>query len=255
MPSVQVVIPCYNEAERFDAGAFAQCLDAQPGTSFVLVNDGSTDDTGSQLTGFEARYPERVKVVDLAINQGKAEAVRHGLLAAIDQDPDFVGYWDADLATPLAEIERFVATFEKYPATELLLGARVALLGYRIDRSPFRHYAGRIFATVASFVLALPVYDTQCGAKLMRSNERTRGLFVEPFSSGWVFDVEILARYLTLPDAGRRIRELPLERWTDVAGSKVRPQDFVIALRQLFAIHRRYRIRRASLAPETQPPV
>jgi putative flippase GtrA len=183
-----------------------------------------------------------VQVIDQNPNAGKAEAVRRGMLAAMASGADLAGYWDADLATPLEAIPEFVDVFDKHPETELVLGARVALLGREIERNPLRHYLGRIFATGASLVLDLPVYDTQCGAKLMRCNEDTHKLFEEPFGSRWIFDVEMLARYLQERDAPHQIRELPLEQWTDVAGSKVKPIDFLRALGELIRVHRRYRL-------------
>jgi dolichyl-phosphate beta-glucosyltransferase len=102
-----------------------------------------------------------------------------------------------------------------------------------------------VFATLASVTLGLSVYDTQCGAKLFRCNDATRALFAEPFGSRWVFDVELLARYLTQGGAPSAIRELPLARWTDVAGSKVKPYDFARGLVELLRIKRKYGLRRS----------
>jgi len=237
-----IVIPCYNEEARFDPQGFARCLQAQPNVSFILVNDGSTDGTLARLEAFAAQYPERVQVIDQSPNAGKAEAVRKGMLAAMTSGADLAGYWDVDLATPLEAIPEFIDLLDRHPETEVVLGARVALLGREIERKPVRHYLGRIFATGASLVLDVPVYDTQCGAKLMRCNENTRKLFDEQFGSRWIFDVEMLARYLQGRDAPHQIRELPLERWTDVPGSKVKPVDFLRALGELVRVHRRYRL-------------
>ena len=240
---IHVVVPCYNEAARFDAAAFARALSQNASLSFVLVNDGSTDDTSSVLRAFAEQHPARVRVIDQPENAGKAEAVRSGMLAAFDGGADMSGYWDADLATPLDAITDFAAVLDAAPEVDIVLGARVAMLGREIERSAIRHYAGRVFATLASVVLGLSVYDTQCGSKLFRCNGATLALFADPFGSRWVFDVELLARYLERGGAPGGIRELPLARWTDVAGSKVKPTDFARGVVELIRIRRKYDLR------------
>jgi dolichyl-phosphate beta-glucosyltransferase len=93
-------------------------------------------------------------------------------------------------------------------------------------------------------VLGVPLYDTQCGAKLFRVGPEIVRLFDTPFRSRWIFDVEIVARFLCEPHSAgvdSLIHETPLVRWRDVAGSKVRPRDFVRALFELWTIGRSYR--------------
>jgi hypothetical protein len=117
-----------------------------------------------------------------------------------------------------------------------VLGSRIRLLGRRVRRSPARHYAGRVFATVASLKLRLPVYDTQCGAKLFRACGETRAAFERPFSSRWIFDVEILARLTGSlgPEAvAERLVEHPLAEWADVGESKLRLREALVAGLQL----------------------
>ena len=162
----------------------------------MFVNDGSRDATLALLRELEASDRDAFSVVDLPRNLGKAEAVRAGLAAAFGSSAEFVGYWDADLATPLEEIPRFVEVLARLPRIDLVFGARVQLLGRSVRRSSVRHYLGRVFATAVSHVIGLPIYDTQCGAKLMRRTPELEALFATPFAVGWTFDVEILARLI-----------------------------------------------------------
>ncbi len=229
---LQLVVPCYNEAGRLPEAAFLEAAHQRSDTAFLFVNDGSTDDTAGMLERLCAAGNGNLTALNLPRNLGKAGAVRSGVLAALQRNPDFVGYWDADLATPLPAVQDFVAVLDANPQIEIVMGARVKLLGRHVDRYPFRHYSGRLFATAASLALNLAVYDTQCGAKIFRVTPNTRAAFAAPFQSRWIFDVELLARYITSTgnDAANRIYELPLMTWIDVPGSKVRPWHGVRAL-------------------------
>ncbi len=159
-------------------------------------------------------------------------------------NPALVGFWDADLSTPLTAVDDFLRLAAMRPDIDVILGSRVMLMGRDIRRSASRHYLGRVFATAASLALDLPVYDTQCGAKVFRVNDALRRMLAEPFRSRWVFDIEILARYLALPveDGGAprasRIYELTVPAWHDVPGSKLRAWDFVRSIGELAAVWR-----------------
>lgn len=151
-----------------------------------------------------------------------------------------------------------LALLNEVPACEWVLGARVRLLGRRIERRAVRHYAGRVFATAASLVLGLPVYDTQCGAKLFRGSALLRDCRAAPFDSRWIFDVELLARFRALTGADAegveaRVHELPLRRWRDVRGSKV-TGGAALRAAELWGIYRTYGRRgRRGRAPRGAP--
>jgi len=221
------VVPCFNEAERIDVAAFLALVDESAPASLIFVDDGSRDQTLAVLRAIAEQRPTQVEVITLPTNRGKAEAVRQGLLRALAQGAPIAGYVDADLATPPKELCR-LAALARTGVHDVLMGSRVQLLGHAIERRPGRHYLGRVFATCASLSLGLPVYDTQCGAKLFRHTPALVSALAEPFTSRWVFDVELLAR-LVRPRPGisaiamERIREEPLLSWTDVPGSKLRP--------------------------------
>jgi dolichyl-phosphate beta-glucosyltransferase len=236
-----IVIPCFNEAGRLRTGDFSSFVGGRQDVDFIFVNDGSSDETSEVLRDICAREPRRLFLVDLPVNSGKAEAVRQGFLKGFDLGYDLLGFWDADLATPLAEISSFRDILSS-PRVQIVLGSRVKLLGRSVQRSEVRHYLGRIFAMCASLVLHLPVYDTQCGAKLFRNSEALRKVFAESFTTRWIFDVEILARFLVLEQANPGLSleattvEHPLREWHDVPGSKLKWHDFVRSAKDLTKI-------------------
>lgn len=246
MPNTVIVIPCWNEERRLPVANLRAWLASEPDVGFVFVDDGSTDGTREQLRSLEKAFPERVQVLCLDENGGKAEAVRRGVLEALGGEPRFVGYWDADLATPLDVIPEFRRVLETRPACEIVMGARVRLLGRGIERSTLRHYLGRLSATWIALALGLQVYDTQCGAKLFRNGPHLLELFRDPFLSTWIFDVEILARRIAQGRAGGRpparevVYEYPIPEWTDVSGSKLRPSAYLRAAVDLLRIRRSY---------------
>ncbi len=99
---------------------------------------------------------------------------------------------------------------------------------------------------MANLVLGMRIRDTQCGAKLI-DHALARQLFETPFLTSWIFDVELFARIETLVGAGRAagmVREVPLESWRDMHGSKLQPHNFLLApfeLLTIFFAHRKGR--------------
>lgn len=241
-PEVIVIIPCYNEESRLSQDSFLSFVDHQPGFNFLFVNDGSTDQTAEMLTKLVSQRPERFSLLQLEKNSGKAEAVRRGFLSAMGSGVPYLAFWDADLATPLEVLPYFVKAFKEEPKVEIVLGTRVKLMGRQIERRPIRFFLGRIFAFFSSLVLNLAVYDTQCGAKMFRVTDALRAIFQKPFISRWIFDTEILARYLkklelNRSEAEKYIYELPLKKWKEIGGSKVKPGDFIKAAVELLKIY------------------
>ena len=203
-------------------------------------------------------------------NVGKAEAVRAGMLRGCHKGSNFVGFWDADLATPLDHVGKFRKVFDEEPHIDMVFGARVGLLGRDIKRSMKRHYMGRVFATLASMSLGMGVYDTQCGSKMFRVGDCERGelrqVLDQPFDTRWVFDCEMIGRFAALrrgttttttttggtgttkkrpsprprPPVQQSIYEYPLHKWEDVGGSKVKASDIGKMAWGLLQIKRRY---------------
>ena len=224
---IALVVPCFNEAARLDRDAFVAFARERSDRRLCFVDDGSTDATAARLAEIAAAVPDRIAVERLPVNRGKGEAVRAGLRAELARSPRYVGYWDADLATPLAFAETLAGHLDVHQEVTLAAGSRVLMLGRPIARRAARHYLGRVAATLVSLLLRAPVYDSQCGAKLLRNGPDLAALLDAPFTSRWLFDVEILSR-IARREAGaaatvlhRRVHEVPVPEWTETPGSKV----------------------------------
>ena len=223
LPSTAIIVPCYNEASRLDIAAFTTFLQEQSNFHFFFVDDGSTDASVDCLRKICDESPENASIITLPCNTGKSEAVRQGVQKALEFPFHFIGFWDADLATPLSELVAFRAMYSNQSSVQMICGSRIKRLGSSIERHWYRHYLGRIIATSISLLLRLPVYDTQCGAKLFTRALATH-LFSDPFISRWLFDVELFAR--TIGFLGRKIAtqviyEYPLASWKDIDGTKI----------------------------------
>jgi glycosyltransferase involved in cell wall biosynthesis len=243
MPEICIVIPCFNEEHRLPVADLSAHLDAHPDQWLCLVDDGSTDKTFELIERMRTARPERILVHRLRINSGKAEAVRAGIRHATSLRVwSFIGYWDADLSTPLEEVDLLLAVLRSRPGCVLAMGSRVQRLGASVERRISRHVLGRIFATCAVQVLGFPVYDSQCGAKLFRA-DHVELMFGEPFLSRWLFDLEILVRLRNAFGAalGDVVREIPVERWRDVGGSKLRLAEMINVPREFLRIWSHYR--------------
>ncbi len=244
MQKTVIIIPCFNEEKRLNVEEFQSYAKNFPDVFFLFVNDCSTDDTILVIDRICKSNVNQMFSMTLEKNVGKAEAVRRGFLQAMDMSSmsfENIGYWDADMATPLDAIAKVTQQLEP-PEILMAFGSRVKLMHHKIDRKPLRHYLGRIFATLASIVLNLQIYDTQCGAKIFKNTPELKTIFSQPFTVNWIFDVEILARFIvlsksigkwTLEDSAV---EYPLENWHDIAGSKLRIRDFLMAPLELFRI-------------------
>lgn len=241
MPKTAIIIPCFNEKKRLRVSAFLESVSQNSDLSFIFVNDGSTDGTKDLLKALCSTNSNQLLSITLPQNQGKASAIWRGFHKAFEKQFDYIGYWDADLATPLYEINNFCKLLDT-SHLNLVMGSRVRLLNRKIERLVFRHYLGRIFATLASLILRISVYDTQCGAKLFRNTSELKAVFKSPFKTKWIFDVEILARFILIRKITKDepldtfAAEYPLEEWHDIEGSKIQFIDYLKAPWELFKI-------------------
>jgi dolichyl-phosphate beta-glucosyltransferase len=234
---IVIVIPFYNEVKRLNNEGFIEIFNTFPQYNFLLVDDGSSDNTIAVLEEFQSKFSS-IEVLKLDKNVGKAEAIRAAVLSI--SDADFISYFDADLATPFSELDKLIQFLVQNPTYKMVMGARIKLIGNGVKRSLKRHYFGRIFATIVSqFVLKVAVYDTQCGAKVI-DFQTAKQIFEQPFISKWLFDVELLKRLQKIHNLKEVVKEIPLEKWEEIGNSKIKISDFLRIPFQLFQIYRKY---------------
>jgi len=238
-----IIIPCYNEVKRLDKQAYINFLKHTPDVNLVFSDDGSTDDTISVLNDIKNAYENRVHIYVSKRNQGKAEAIRSAVLYRKTQNlkSSKIAYIDADLSVSLEECYALSKNInEKF---HFVFGSRISKLDNTIYRSSFRHYSGRMVATVISNILDVSVYDTQCGCKIFKS-DLALTVFEKPFISKWLFDVEIFFRIINLyskTELKHIAREIPLESWIDTGGSKVKLTYFFRMWYEFYLIKKQYR--------------
>jgi dolichyl-phosphate beta-glucosyltransferase len=244
MPKIIIIMPCFNEARRLPLERILSFLEQNPNANICFVNDGSTDATGKMIDDAASKCPGQITTLHLDKNSGKAEAIRQGMLQQVsNKDFKWFAYWDADLSTPLDEINRLLKHSDD--TIKFLMCSRVKRLGATVDRHVIRHIMGRVMATIISNVLKLPVYDTQCGAKLIQGEE-VEMLFADKFMTEWLFDVELIARLqkkYPQDNPHKHFLEVPVRQWKDIAGSKLKFKHMVISIFDIARIHWKYNVR------------
>jgi len=235
LPPFSVVIPCFNEAERI-GDTLRITLDYlaanAPRSELIVVNDGSTDATGTIAGKILAETNVATRLLENFPNRGKGAAVRSGLLAA--RQP--IGLFsDADLSTPLEETPKLIQPVAN-GEVDIAFGSRALDRGLIGIHQPWRReQGGRVFNLLVRAATRLPFWDTQCGFKAFRLDV-CRPILEAAQINGFAFDVELL---LLAHRAGLRIREIPV-RWNHAAGSKVRFfHDSLRMLREVIALRER----------------
>ncbi len=237
-PLSVLVVPCYNEALRLDIGRIHAMLEREPDWHFLFVDDGSTDGTALMLGELRRSFTHQVLVLTLPQNAGKAEAVRQGLLHALDQQPSptYVGYLDADFSTPPESLEPFRDLLQRRKDLQGVIGVRLELGGRHIKRELHKTVLNKTLAWLSSAVMGVRFRDPTCGAKLLRASPELRSALHRPFLSRGIFDVELISRlglYYDRSGLGPlewSLYEYPLDQWNDVGGSHRKIDDYFDAL-------------------------
>jgi glycosyltransferase involved in cell wall biosynthesis len=225
-----IVIPCYNESKRLKLDEFQDFIDSNLDYALCFVNDGSSDNTLKVLLDFQLGQEDRIHVLNMEENQGKAEAVRQGVNKIMDiSGTENVGFIDADLSTGFEDVKRLVENLDSSEDNQyMVFGSRKMDNGENIERSKFRDLASNIVGFSIKQIIGLPISDTQCGAKIFKKSLAQK-LFTDQFLTRWLFDVEIFIRMKNIygKTTMTHAKELPLKAWRDVDGSKLSIVDSI----------------------------
>ncbi len=239
---LSIIIPCYNEANRFPTERYLQFLKQQPEVRLVFVDDGSSDTTEQVLSAIVAAFPKQTNLIVLEKNQGKAGAVQKGMLWAVTKTTsDRFAYLDADLSTSLEECLRLSEGIDEN--CRFIFGSRILKTDNQIERKWYRFLIGRVVATAISTLLGISVYDTQCGCKILH-RDLVELAFKDAFSSRWLFDVEIFFRLIRAFGKEEMVafsKEVPLDQWIDTEDSRVKFTYMFRLWVDLATIYFRYR--------------
>lgn len=215
MRSLGVVVPLFDEAERFPEFA-PQLVDfvstLPPGSELIFVDDGSSDGTVSLVEDLLSAHPDRPVRLLRRPHAGKGAAVAAGLLASTADDR---GFCDLDLSTPLDQFEAILRAARRVPA--LAIGSR-DLAASRVLRaeSPVRAVLGRAYNRLIQASIAPGVVDTQCGAKVA-SSAIWETVLPHCHEVGYAWDAEVIAVATSL---GIGVQEIPID-WRHDDRSKV----------------------------------
>jgi len=212
--NISVVIPAFNEEARLKntLDKITFYLDTVfADYEIIVVDDCSTDKTVLVACEF---LDKKVKILKNKKNMGKGYSVRKGVMNA---KFDLVLFADADMATPIEELTKFVHTIEQ--GYDIVIASRNLSRSNIVVRQPmYRQLLGKSFPLLVNFAL-LPGYkDTQCGFKLFKT-ALAKQIFRKAKINRWAFDVEIL--YLARK-AKLKVKEMPIT-WIDKQGSKLSP--------------------------------
>ena len=211
---LSIIIPAYNEQWRLPT-TLVSTIDYLDSTKrnyeIIVVDDGSKDETSLIVKKFE-RIRSQVRLITLARNRGKGEAVKTGGLNAKGRK---ILFCDADGATPISEIVRLEEAINN--GNGLAFGSRALESDETKVRALwYRKLIGRFFNFIVSALLLPGVKDTQCGFKMF-SDEAAKFLFSRQELAGFAFDVELL---FMAARSGMKSEEVAVN-WRNMPGSKV----------------------------------
>ncbi len=243
-----ILIPAYNESRRLPATlekVHSYCaVSLQITYEILVVDDGSTDDTASVVEQMRSRIPN-LKVHRYSQNHGKGYALRVGMHLARGR---FVVFMDADLSTPIEELERFLQSLNG--GAPVVIATRKSPGANITTRQPLiRESMGKAFTWLSNTILGIHFSDLTCGFKAFESSVG-KDLFSRQVIEGWAYDSEIL---FLASRAGYQVIEIPVT-WINSPDSRVRMfRDVFSSLTSLLQIRWNWWTRKYELEKSSEP--
>lgn len=224
---LSIIVPAYNEEKRirpFLTDLNRYCTKNLDNYEIIVVDDGSKDRTLDILKSIKYK---NFRFISYSPNQGKANAVKRGVLAARGSHLLFI---DADGATAPKEISKMIPYFEGY---DIVVGSR-NLKESKAHKDFTRRILSFGFNNYVSFLFGMNFSDYLCGFKGFKTDV-ARKLFDNLKSKRWIFDAEL---FCCTKKYGIKVKEIPI-RWTHHDDSKMKKTDIIKIFWQLFVLRLR----------------
>jgi len=187
-----IVVPVYNEEAVLIR--VIEILKGKPEDCSVLfINDGSLDKTGlilDQLGCWSINHP---------INLGYVEALYTGVEVALNQEYDFVVFFDGDGQHRIKDLDKVIKCYQNNKSeVDVIVGSRIGGAA-----SPARRFLSKLFFLSIRFISGLSVCDVTSGMKLF-SRKAMRAFKEALLEDG---HAELLVYFSLM---GIRIKEVPI---------------------------------------------
>ena len=152
-----VIVPAYNEQD-----SIVSVIEEIKATGFlfVVIDDGSTDETRNRAIGAGAR------TISLPFNAGVGSALKCGFQCAVNSGYKAVVQCDADGQHPVEHVHNLVNEANN-SKSNLVVGSRYLNVGAQEDSSSLRRFAMYVLAKIASFMTGKDVTDSTSGFRLI----------------------------------------------------------------------------------------
>jgi len=235
-PTVSIVIPVVNGG-RYISNTISQLrtLEGDPHffVEFIVVDDGSSDDTVSQVSRITSGLSSW-HLIQNSQNMGKGFSVKKGMLSAYG---DFLLFADSDLSYPIASLRAVIDSLFKGHAVVVVSrvgdGAVLEVPSEMFGYFYTRHTMSRLLNMIVQGLIVKEVTDTQSGLKGF-TREAALDIFPKQTLNRFSFDLEVL---FIARKQGYKLTELPVRsRYFSEPSTVSFIRDGVDVLRSLFVI-------------------